>query len=268
MSEVAAGELRRTPLHEIHQRLGARLVPFAGYEMPVQYTSIIEEHRTVRSAVGLFDLSHMGEIEVTGEEAVAFLRHALASDPGDARDRPGAILDGLQRGRRDRRRPHRLPARERRLPGGLQRGQPRGGGGAAHQPARTGRLRRVDRRPQRPGRAGGAPGAERGGAGRRADRPRPGRHRQLPLSAGHRRRRRVPGGAHRLHRRGRLRALLRRPPRAGAVGGADRRGRASRPATVRPGSARHASPRGRHAALRQRARPRDESRSRSTWAGS
>ena len=82
MSEVAAGELRRTPLHEIHQRLGARLVPFAGYEMPVQYTSIIEEHRTVRSAVGLFDLSHMGEIEVTGEEAVAFLRHALASDPG------------------------------------------------------------------------------------------------------------------------------------------------------------------------------------------
>ena len=57
-------------------------MPFAGYEMPVQYTSIIEEHRTVRSAVGLFDLSHMGEIEVTGEEAVAFLRHALASDPG------------------------------------------------------------------------------------------------------------------------------------------------------------------------------------------
>ncbi|MGH2418594.1 MAG: glycine cleavage system aminomethyltransferase GcvT, partial [Candidatus Limnocylindria bacterium] len=55
---------------------------FAGYEMPVQYTSIIEEHRTVRSAVGLFDLSHMGELEVTGEEAVAFLRYALVSDPG------------------------------------------------------------------------------------------------------------------------------------------------------------------------------------------
>jgi aminomethyltransferase len=58
------------------------MVPFAGYLMPVQYGSIIEEHRTVRSAVGLFDLSHMGEIEVTGEEAVAFLRYALASDPG------------------------------------------------------------------------------------------------------------------------------------------------------------------------------------------
>ena len=82
MIEPTIGELRRTPLHDVHRELGARLVPFAGYEMPVQYTSIIEEHRTVRSAVGLFDLSHMGEIEVLGEEAVAFLRYALVSDPG------------------------------------------------------------------------------------------------------------------------------------------------------------------------------------------
>ena len=82
MSGVTADELRRTPLHDVHRDLGARLVPFAGYEMPVQYTSIIEEHRTVRSAVGLFDLSHMGEIEIAGEEAVAFLQHALVSDPG------------------------------------------------------------------------------------------------------------------------------------------------------------------------------------------
>jgi len=58
------------------------MVPFAGYEMPVQYDSILEEHRTVRSTVGLFDLSHMGEIELRGEEAVAFLRYALVSDPG------------------------------------------------------------------------------------------------------------------------------------------------------------------------------------------
>jgi aminomethyltransferase len=76
------GELRHTPLHDAHVELGARLVPFAGYEMPVQYTSIIEEHRNVRAAVGLFDLSHMGEVEVSGEEAVAFLRYALVSDPG------------------------------------------------------------------------------------------------------------------------------------------------------------------------------------------
>ena len=83
MSEEPPGaELRRTPLHEAHRELGARLVPFAGYEMPVQYSSILDEHRTVRTAVGVFDLSHMGELEVTGEEAVAFLRYALVSDPG------------------------------------------------------------------------------------------------------------------------------------------------------------------------------------------
>ena len=82
MSDAQPGTLQRTPLHDLHLELGARMVPFAGYEMPVQYASIIEEHRTVRSAVGLFDLSHMGEIEVGGEEAVAFLRYALVSDPG------------------------------------------------------------------------------------------------------------------------------------------------------------------------------------------
>jgi aminomethyltransferase len=82
MSEAPVDALRRTPIHERHVALGARMVPFAGWEMPVQYTSIIEEHRTVRSTVGLFDLSHMGEVEVRGDEAVAFLRYALVSDPG------------------------------------------------------------------------------------------------------------------------------------------------------------------------------------------
>ncbi|MEO7296685.1 MAG: glycine cleavage system aminomethyltransferase GcvT [Candidatus Limnocylindria bacterium] len=105
MSETDAGILQHTPLHDLHRELGARLVPFAGYEMPVQYTSIIEEHRTVRSTLGLFDLSHMGELEVRGEEAVAFLRYALVSDPGAleigqaqysmACDADGGIIDDL-----------------------------------------------------------------------------------------------------------------------------------------------------------------------------
>lgn len=104
-SAQAVGELRRTPLHELHVELGARLVPFAGYEMPVRYASIIEEHRTVRGAVGLFDLSHMGELEIRGDEAVAFLRYALVSDPGAlaigqaqysmACDADGGIIDDL-----------------------------------------------------------------------------------------------------------------------------------------------------------------------------
>ncbi|HVM24655.1 MAG TPA: glycine cleavage system aminomethyltransferase GcvT [Candidatus Limnocylindrales bacterium] len=103
MTEAPA--LRRTPLHDLHRELGARMVPFAGYEMPVQYTSIMEEHRTVRSAVGLFDLSHMGEVEVRGEEAVTFLRHAIVSDPGTLAvgqaqysmlcDAQGGIIDDL-----------------------------------------------------------------------------------------------------------------------------------------------------------------------------
>ena len=76
----AAG-LKRTPLHDAHLALGARMVAYAGYEMPVQYTSIIEEHRTVRGTVGLFDLSHMGEIAVRGPEALAFTRYAVISDP-------------------------------------------------------------------------------------------------------------------------------------------------------------------------------------------
>jgi aminomethyltransferase len=74
--------LLRTPLHAGHLALRARMVPYAGYEMPVQYTSIIEEHRAVRSAVGLFDLSHMGELHLSGPEALAFARYAVVSDPG------------------------------------------------------------------------------------------------------------------------------------------------------------------------------------------
>jgi aminomethyltransferase len=61
--------LQRTPLYEIHRRLGARMVDFGGWEMPVQYSGILEEHAAVRNAVGLFDVSHMGEIEIRGPEA-------------------------------------------------------------------------------------------------------------------------------------------------------------------------------------------------------
>jgi aminomethyltransferase len=81
MTEPMPATLRRTPLAEVHGSLGARMVPFAGWEMPVQYTSILEEARTVRGAVGLFDLSHMGEVHVSGPDALAFLRHAVISDP-------------------------------------------------------------------------------------------------------------------------------------------------------------------------------------------
>jgi aminomethyltransferase len=70
-----------TPLVDVHRDLGARLIEFGGWLMPVQYTSIIDEHRTVRERVGLFDLSHMGELYVEGPEAGAGLAAALVSDP-------------------------------------------------------------------------------------------------------------------------------------------------------------------------------------------
>src|SRR5262245_17068892 len=68
-----ASSMKETPLHSVHLELGARMVEFAGWHMPVQYGSILEEGRTVRTACGLFDLSHMGRFQVLGREAVALV---------------------------------------------------------------------------------------------------------------------------------------------------------------------------------------------------
>ena len=77
---MAAETLRHTPLEERHVAAGARLVPFAGWQMPVQYAGIREEHRAVREDAGVFDVSHMGEIETTGPDAEAFLQRILSND--------------------------------------------------------------------------------------------------------------------------------------------------------------------------------------------
>src|SRR6266545_5084973 len=72
--------LKRTPLRDVHVAAGAKMVPFGGWEMPVQYTGIIEEHRVVRSAVGLFDISHMGEFEARGPGALAAVQALTTND--------------------------------------------------------------------------------------------------------------------------------------------------------------------------------------------
>ena len=97
--------LRRTPLYEKHVELGARLVPFAGWEMPVQYEGVIAEHKAVRSDAGVFDVSHMGEIEVEGPTARDLLQATLSNDidrlePGEAQytlltTESGGIVDDL-----------------------------------------------------------------------------------------------------------------------------------------------------------------------------
>jgi len=73
-------KMKRTPLYSAHQKLGAKLIEFGGWEMPVQYTSITDEHLAVRKAAGIFDISHMGEVSVSGPRAEAFLNRTLTND--------------------------------------------------------------------------------------------------------------------------------------------------------------------------------------------
>ncbi len=98
--------LARTPLYEEHRALGARMVPFAGWEMPVRYSGIIEEHQAVRSSVGIFDVCHMAEFRIFGFEAFDALQRIVTNDLGKTRevgraiytlmcDEDGGIIDDL-----------------------------------------------------------------------------------------------------------------------------------------------------------------------------
>lgn len=78
--------MKRTPLYELHLELGAKMVPFAGFDMPVSYSGIKDEHLTVRSAVGLFDVSHMGEFVLKGKDAEALLQWICSNDISKMRD--------------------------------------------------------------------------------------------------------------------------------------------------------------------------------------
>jgi aminomethyltransferase len=103
---TTTADLRRSPLDPVHRRLGAKMGPFAGWEMPIEYAGTLSEHRAVRAAVGVFDLTHLGKVEVRGPGAHEALQHALSNDlsklgaPGAAQytlcltDR-GTIVDDL-----------------------------------------------------------------------------------------------------------------------------------------------------------------------------
>ncbi|MCO5223566.1 MAG: glycine cleavage system aminomethyltransferase GcvT [Thermomicrobiales bacterium] len=98
-------EVLYTPLYDRHVALGARLIPFAGWMMPVQYAGILHEHRLVRSKAGLFDLGHMGQVEVTGPDSLAFLQYVASNDvakiePGKAQyalltNEHGGVVDDI-----------------------------------------------------------------------------------------------------------------------------------------------------------------------------
>jgi glycine hydroxymethyltransferase len=80
--EEKEGELRRTPLYQVHKDLGAKVIPFAGWEMPVWYTSVLEEHLATRQAAGLFDVAHMGVYSIEGADAASFLDTICGNDCG------------------------------------------------------------------------------------------------------------------------------------------------------------------------------------------
>ena len=91
--DIMDQELKTTCLHDEHIALGAKMSPFAGFDMPIQYDGIIQEHNAVRHAVGVFDVSHMGEIVVDGPDAAAFVNHIFT---GDVRElEPGHIVYGM-----------------------------------------------------------------------------------------------------------------------------------------------------------------------------
>ena len=78
--------LKRTPLFEVYSENGAKTIDFGGWELPVQFSGIKEEHEAVRTKAGLFDVSHMGEIEVKGSESLAFLQKLLTNDVSKLKD--------------------------------------------------------------------------------------------------------------------------------------------------------------------------------------
>jgi aminomethyltransferase len=104
-NEASGGALRETALRHRHEELEARLIPFAGWLMPVQYSGVMDEHRTVRSAAGLFDLGHMGQVRVTGADALPYLQLITTNDaavlePGDAQysllpNEQGGVIDDI-----------------------------------------------------------------------------------------------------------------------------------------------------------------------------
>lgn len=80
MTETAAAPLKKTPLHARHRASGARMVPFAGWDMPVEYSGVTDEHLAVRTRAGVFDVSHMGEIEIAGKDALAAVQLISSND--------------------------------------------------------------------------------------------------------------------------------------------------------------------------------------------
>ncbi len=237
---------RRTPLFNLHTELGARIVDFGGWDMPVQYSSQIGEHHAVRRSAGVFDVSHMCVVDLRGEKVRAFLQKLLANDVGRLHE-PGKALYScmLNERRRRHRRSDRLLHDAHVVPHGRERGHARQRPRLDPQARRGLRCRshraHGSRNARHPGSRGTRQVREAAFTGRRANRDGAGCVRR-PRNRRHVRR------AHRIHRGRRVRGHAPRERRRARVERAQRDGRR----LLRPRRARHAAPRSRHESLRQR----------------
>ena len=252
MSSSPTAGSRRTALDALHRSLGATMTDFAGWDMPLRYGSERDEHLAVRTRAGLFDLSHMGEITVTGPQAAALLDHALVGNiggvkPGRARytmicREDGGILDDLIVYRLRPRPEYMVVANASNAQVVLDALVERSAGFDAEvRDDRDAYALIAVQGPESPGHPG------------RPHRRRPRRPEVLRGPARHGRRGPRADRAHRLHRRGRLRAVREAGARRRAVAGADQGGRGRRPGPLRAVLPGHAAPGGGHAAVRARA---------------
>ena len=250
--EATPGALRKTPLHAIHRESGAKMVPFGGWDMPVEYSGLIAEHLAVRRAAGLFDVSHMGEFEIEGRGRAGLPAAGDLERRREARGRPGAVFGPHPAERSARGRRHPLPAGRRPLPDGGERGQPRRktGTGSSRSARRASRLR--DRSDDFALLALQGPRAQEILQGLTAlDLPKLAFYHFAEGAVAATPRSRRPDG---LHGRGRVRDLRRPGPGRGALAPADRGRGLRRPRARGPGSARHPAARGQDVPLRERHR--------------
>ena len=111
MTDPTGAPLKKTPLHAPHVALGARMVPFGGWDMPVEYSGITAEHMAVRTRAGLFDVSHMGEIEIAGKDALAAVQRISCNDASKLQVGQAQYSGLTDAAGHVRRRPARLSAR-------------------------------------------------------------------------------------------------------------------------------------------------------------
>ena len=268
MTDSVTAPLKKTPLHATHVALGARMVPFGGWDMPVEYSGITAEHMAVRTAAGLFDVSHMGEVEIAGKGALEAVQHITSNDASKLQigqiqysgltSPEGTFVDDLL--------VYRFGPSHYLLvinAGNIDKDWDWISARAKEASPDVAIVNSSNRYALI-----AIQGPEGAGDPADADRHRPGGHQVLLVRARRDCRRPRHGVAHRLHRRRRLRDHDSAGHGAHRVGRADAGRQAARPDSRRPRRARHAAPRSRRCACTATTSTRPPPSSKPTSTGS